>query len=1133
MGNHGDTLKLVQNSELYNKMSPEPTSPDYGADAFLARLAIEGPAPILAAEAATGTVVAVNEAATELFGRNRSSLIGMHQTELHPPETETRHQEGFQAVQDGREKHVRADAEEPVTILRADGSTVPVDVRSTTFTHAGTEYVLGIFQDASERIEDLARLEQQAAAMDLTTSGIALLNGDGEYTYLNDAHVTMFGYDDAEELLGGTWRQIYADDVIERIETEVLPVVEETGSWDGELVGVKRDGTPITQRVSLAQLPDGGITCVNLDLTEQERRLRRLEETRSLAEELMTADNYEEVIDTAIEGVTEIIDRPFSGYWAHEPAGTDTANPTGTAETATDVLVPVSVSSSGASLVEEVPQFRPGESLAWEAFDAGTPAYYPNVAAEVGVHNRETPIGTEFIVPIDDDGVFLVGSPETDNLAEDERELILIVTQYLQTAIELVAQRRQLRTARDRIESERNQLERVMNTVPQLIFAKNTDGEFLLANEAVADAYGTTVSDMIGSTDADYTAEPDEVDAFTDDDRRVIETGEPLHRTEETLTDAAGNERILETWKIPFKLADSDEDAVLGVANDITDLTDVRDELDRQRRLTNLYAVSNRVFKATDPEDAFDACVEAVAEVVTADELAIYDRNTSKGELVRLATAGDNTESRSRQRIHPGETDLWRAFTESDTCWLPADAVIEADDAAEKQALVTQLGETSLLSVVVDKRDETLESFIRAVSQQVSAALTQLRQETSIAGLSNDVARTQRQADRYQNLWEGMVDTVEAIVTAETSAAVREAVVGFGNRVAEYAFVGTYDPVTERIDPVEVSEAGGPSKLYENDGQAFPAITAASQNEPQRVVDGQETGGSHGEWLNRLLHFGYRESLAVPVSHYGTVYAVAEFISTDAERFAEPERQAVGAVADAAGMRLSTLESANASNAPIAFDLECRDPSPLFPGLSTSGTIVVEHVALTGRENFHLTGRVDGYTETAFRDYVAATPGIELDSIDSIGSNAHEIAVRMRDTPGRSLGSVRDVLMRTDTQLSSVRSRPNADVLEFWTRDPGVIGRVREELSTVSGSCQLVSKRHLSGSSGRRDGSAGSTELTRRQREIAETALQEGYYDDPRGINGADLADRFDVSSSTLHQHLRAAESKIIRGFFE
>ncbi|MGM0447603.1 MAG: PAS domain-containing protein [Methanobacteriota archaeon] len=1114
-------------------MSPEPTSPDHGADAFLARLAIEGPAPILAAEAATGTVVAVNEAATELFGRNRSSLIGMHQTELHPPETETRHREGFQAVRDGREEHVRADAEEPVTILRADGSTVPVDVRSTTFTHAGTEYVLGIFQDASERTANLALLEQQAAAMDLTTSGIALLNGDGEYTYLNDAHVTMFGYDDAEELLGGTWRQIYADDVIELIETEVLPVVGETGSWDGELVGVKRDGTPITQRVSLAQLPDGGITCVNLDLTEQERRLCRLEETRSLAEELMTADDYEDVIETAIEGVTEIIDRPFSGYWAHEPAGTDTATPTGTAETATDVLVPVSVSSSGASLVEEAPRFRPGESLAWEAFDAGTPAYYPNVAAEVGVHNRETPIGTEFIIPIDDDGVFLVGSPETDDLAEDEREIILIITQYLRTAIELVAQRRQLRTARDRIESERNQLERVMNTVPQLIFAKNTDGEFLLANEAVADAYGTTVSEMIGSTDADYTAEPDEVDAFTDDDRRVIETGEPLHRIEETLTDAAGNERVLETWKIPFKPADSDDDAVLGVANDITDLTDARDELDRQRRLTNLYAVSNRVFKATDTEDAFDACVEAVTDVVTADEIAIYDRNTANGALVRLATAGDEFESASRQRVRPGETDLWRAFGEPDTYWLPADAVVDSDGSAEKQALVTQLGDTSLLSVVVDDRDESLESFIRAVSQQISAALTHIRQETSIEGLSGDVESAQKRADRYRNLWEGVIEAVRAIVAAETQTAVREAVVSFGDRVAEYAFVGTYDPVAERVDPVEVSEPGGPAKLYENDERTFPAVIAASQDERQRVVDGQGTAGDHGEWLNRLLHFGYRESLAVPVSHYGTVHVVAEFISTDSERFDEPERQAVDAVADAAGMRLSMIDSVNASNAPIVFDLECQRPSPLFPDLPEASTIVVEHVALTGTESFHLTGRIDGSTDAAFRDYVAATPGIELESIDSVDRDVHEIAVRMRDTPDRSLASVRDVLMRTDTQLSSVRSRPNADVLEFWTTDPKVIGRVREELSAVSDLCQLVSKRHLSGSSGRRDESAGNTDLTSRQREIVETALRQGYYDDPRGINGADLADRFDVSSSTLHQHLRAAESKIIRGFFE
>ena len=1114
-------------------MSPEPTSPDRDADTFLARLAIEAPSPILVAEADTGTVVAVNEAATDLFGRGRSSLIGMHQTELHPPEAETRHREGFEAVRKDQQQHVTAEADEPVRVLRADGTTVTVDAMSTTITHGGTEYVLGVFQDASERLAYLDRLERQATAMDLTTSGIALLNEDGEYTYLNDAHVTLFGYEDPEELLGDTWRQIYTDDVIERIETEILPTVEKTGSWDGELVGVTRDGSSLMHHVSLARLPDDGIACVNIDLTERERRLRRLEETRSLAEEMMMANEYEAVIETAIEGVTKIVDRPFSGYWTQKPVETETTAANTSEQTVTDALVPVAVSSAEQSIVDEVPEFRPGESLAWKAFDAGTPAYYPDVAAEAHAHNRKTPIGAEFIVPVGDDGVFIVGAPDTAGFDESERELVLIITQYLSTAIQLAAQRRQLREARDRIEAERDQLERIINAVPQLIFAKNTDGEFLLANEAVAEAYGTTVTDLIGSTDADFTADPDEVDAFTEDDQRVIETGDPLYRAEETLTDATGTERVLETWKIPFTPLDSDDDAILGVANDITELTDARDEIDRQRRLTNLYAVSNRVFQVTDPADAFDACVEAIADVVTADEIGVYNRDTPDGALVRIATAGDESETASRQRIPPGETDLWGAFNEPGTYWLDGDAVLDSTVAGEKHALVTQLDDASLLSVIVEEPDETLESFIRAVSQQVSAALTQIHQQTSIEGLSGDVARTEQQADRYRNLWAAVAEAVETLVAADTAAAVRDAVIDFGDRVAEYALVGTYDPVTERVDPLSVSEPGGPAKLYETSEEPFPAVAAASQNEQQRVVDMRAPPNGHGEYVSRLLQFGYRESLASPLSYHGTVHAVAEFTSTDVGRFNEPERRAIEAVTDAAGMRLSSLDSTHGANAPLVFDLECQNPSPLFPDLPADGTVVVEHVALTGREHFHMTGRIEGYTDTAFRDYVAVTPGLELEKIDSVEGDAHEVAVRMTDTPSRSLAPVRDVLIETDTQLRGVRSRPNADVLEFWTTDPTVVGHVREKLSAVSESRRLVSKRHLSRSIEVGDGPSGSPGLTHRQQEIAETALQEGYYDDPRGISGADLANRFDVSSSTLHQHLRAAESKIMRGFFE
>ena len=41
---------------------------------------------IFLADAETGELVDANEAAADLVGRSRDELIGMHQTDLHPPE---------------------------------------------------------------------------------------------------------------------------------------------------------------------------------------------------------------------------------------------------------------------------------------------------------------------------------------------------------------------------------------------------------------------------------------------------------------------------------------------------------------------------------------------------------------------------------------------------------------------------------------------------------------------------------------------------------------------------------------------------------------------------------------------------------------------------------------------------------------------------------------------------------------------------------------------------------------------------------------------------------------------------------------------------------------------------------------
>lgn len=54
------------------------------------------------------------------------------------------------------------------------------------------------------------------------------------------------------------------------------------------------------------------------------------------------------------------------------------------------------------------------------------------------------------------------------------------------------------------------------------------------------------------------------------------------------------------------------------------------------------------------------------------------------------------------------------------------------------------------------------------------------------------------------------------------------------------------------------------------------------------------------------------------------------------------------------------------------------------------------------------------------------------------------------------------------------------------------------------------------------------SKLTDRQREVAETAYEMGYFDRPRGANATAVADELDIDPSTFSEHLAAAQSKIL-----
>ncbi|MGV3720337.1 MAG: SpoIIE family protein phosphatase, partial [Actinomycetota bacterium] len=150
--------------------------------------------------------------------------------------------------------------------------------------------------EGAERREVEEALRGRSAAVEASMDGMAILNREGRYHYVNVAHAQLYGYDSPDQLLGKSWKALYAPDELRRFEEEIMPALARAGRWRGEAEGRRRDGALFPQELSLTALQDGGLICVVRVVTH---RKRAEDELRFLAEagEALTASlGYEETL---------------------------------------------------------------------------------------------------------------------------------------------------------------------------------------------------------------------------------------------------------------------------------------------------------------------------------------------------------------------------------------------------------------------------------------------------------------------------------------------------------------------------------------------------------------------------------------------------------------------------------------------------------------------------------------------------------------------------------------------------------------------------------------------------------------------------------------------------------------------
>jgi PAS domain S-box-containing protein len=118
-------------------------------------------------------------------------------------------------------------------------------------------------------LPDESLLSKMKSAVESSMDGIALLDHTGVYYYMNEVHLSMFGYDDETELIGKTWESVYDQPEIDRINKDIFPVLMEQKKWRGETIGKSKTGKPVYQEITLTVSDDGGIICICRDIEQR------------------------------------------------------------------------------------------------------------------------------------------------------------------------------------------------------------------------------------------------------------------------------------------------------------------------------------------------------------------------------------------------------------------------------------------------------------------------------------------------------------------------------------------------------------------------------------------------------------------------------------------------------------------------------------------------------------------------------------------------------------------------------------------------------------------------------------------------------------------------------------------------
>jgi hypothetical protein len=288
-----------------------------------------------------------------------------------------------------------------------------------------------------------------------------------------------------------------------------------------------------------------------------------------------------------------------------------------------------------------------------------------------------------------------------------------------------------------------------------------------------------------------------------------------------------------------------------------------------------------------------------------------------------------------------------------------------------------------------------------------------------------------------------------------------------------------------------------------------------------------------GPWREDVEADNCQSSAAIPIRCGDRLYGIMNIYSDRPYAFDEREQNVLAQLGGTVGHSSNAVESKK---------------------LLYSDTVVELEFRVTSRESFFIDASNRLGCELQLEGVIPAADGTLLYYVSVVGASPESLIELVEEAPeidnatvitehdGESLllfkvsgSSAVLTLIEAGARVKTARAEDGEAVYTVDVALDADASTIVDALKRVFPESELVARREIERplQTQRDFRRVIKQRLTDKQRTALEAAYRGGYFGRPRDISGNELADSFDVSPSTFHEHLQTALSKAVGAIFD